>query len=59
VGAFVVIPLLNQVSYGTTRSSIMPLVAGAMAITVLSVVAMLAPLRRALRVQPSAVLRSE
>jgi predicted lysophospholipase L1 biosynthesis ABC-type transport system permease subunit len=37
----------------------MPLVAGAMAITVLSVVAMLAPLRRALRVQPSAVLRSE
>jgi putative ABC transport system permease protein len=59
VGAFVVLPLLNQVSYGTSRSSIVPLVAGAMAITALSAVAMLAPLRRALRVQPSAVLRSE
>jgi predicted lysophospholipase L1 biosynthesis ABC-type transport system permease subunit len=56
-GAFVVIPLLDQVSCGTSRTSIVPLVAGAMAITVLSVVAMLAQLRRALGVQPSAVLR--
>ena len=59
VGAFIVIPLLAVVSYETSRTSMAPLIAGGVAIAIVSGLAVLPPLRRALRVEPAAALRSE